>query len=58
MNYVSVDVLRHAASVAEAVEGKGERVPCDWRPDPGTPPCGNRAEYLVADASRATGGET
>ena len=56
MNYVNVDVLRSAA--AEAFERKGGRVPCDRRPDPGTPPCGNRVEYLVADATRsASGGE-
>ena len=56
MNYVSVDVLRHAAAEAEAFESKGGRVPCGWQPDPGTPPCGNRVEYLVADATRASGG--
>ena len=56
MNYVSVDVLRSAAAAAEALERKGGRLSCDWRPDPGAPPCGNRVEYLVADATRASGG--
>ena len=55
MNYVSVDVLRSAAAEAEALERKGGRVSCDWRPDRGTPPCSNRVEYLVADATCATG---
>ena len=55
MNYVSVDVLRSAAAQAEAFERKGGRVPCDWRPDPGAPPCEKRVEYLVADAIRASG---
>ena len=55
MNYVSVDVLRSAAAEAEAFERKGERVPCDWRPDPGTPPCDKRVEYLLADATRTKG---
>ena len=56
MNYVSVDVLRSAAAEAEALERKGGRVSCDWRPDPGAPPCEKRVEYLVADATRVSGG--
>ena len=55
MNYVSVDVLRSAAAEVEAFERRGERVSCDWQPDPGAPPCEKRVEYLVADATRALG---
>ncbi|MDP9455741.1 MAG: hypothetical protein M3Q49_21265 [Actinomycetota bacterium] len=29
---------------------------CDWQPDPRTPPCGEPAEYLIADGTRLSGG--
>ena len=56
MNYVSVAVLRYAASVLEAFGREGMRAPCDWQPDPGTPPCGTPAEYLVPDGTRLSAG--
>ena len=53
MNYVSIQVLRHAAAILKALEEYPDaRLFCGWQSDPTESPCGNLAEYLVADGTR------
>lgn len=63
MNYVSREMMKHAAQVMEALERfevEHPEVPgglvCNWQSDPSSAPCGERAEYFVADASRVSAG--
>ena len=56
MNYVSLAVLRYAATELTAVEEAGRRVICMWQPDSEAPQCGREAEYLVPDATRVSAG--
>ena len=60
MNYVSVEVLRHAAAVMDAVDRAPEEanavLRCDWQEAPDVPTCGEPATHLVADATRVSAG--
>ncbi len=63
MNYVSVEVLRYAAAIMEAMERHNAEQPdvpallgCTYQPDPGTDPCMKPAKYLIADGTRVSGG--
>ena len=53
MNYVSVEVLRHASNVLWHMHEAGGPK-CGWQADPGAAPCGVVAEYLVADGTRVS----
>ncbi len=55
MQYVELDIVRHAAAILAAVEEAGQNVGCEAeRPEGGL--CGSPAAYLVPDATRAGGG--
>ncbi len=55
MQYVDLDVVRHAAAILAAVEGAGQNVGCEHElPEGGL--CGRPAVYLVPEATRAGGG--
>jgi hypothetical protein len=56
VNYVSLGVLRYAATVLATTEQTGRRVTCMWQPDSEAPQCGREAEYLVPDATRVSDG--
>ena len=57
MDYVSIQVLRYAATILKALEEHPEaRIACGWQSDPIESPCGNLAEYLVADVTRISAG--
>jgi hypothetical protein len=55
MNYISVQVLRHAAAVMAAIEShEGVSLPCQWQDSPESEFCGRPAEYLSPDATRVS----
>ena len=56
MNYVSLGVLRYAATELAAAEEAGRRVTCMWQPGSEAPQCDREAEYLVPDATRVSAG--
>jgi hypothetical protein len=65
LQYVDLDIVRHAAAILAAVEQAGQNVGCeaelpeDELPKGGLPEsalCGRPAAYLVPDATRAGGG--
>lgn len=52
MQYVELDIVRHAAAILAAVEEAGQNVGCEAElPERGL--CANPAAYLVPDATRA-----
>ncbi len=55
MQYIDLDIVRHAAAILAAVEEAGQNVGCEHEgPEGGL--CGSPAVYLVPDATRAGGG--
>ena len=55
MQYVELDIVRHAAAILAAVEEAGQNVGCEAEEAEGRL-CGRPAVYLVPDATRAGGG--
>ena len=55
MQYIDLDIVRHAAAILAAVEEAGQNVGCEHEQHEGGL-CGRPAVYLVPDATRAGGG--
>jgi hypothetical protein len=60
VNYISVEMLRYAAAVMEAIDYAPAKVDaalrCTWRSEPGARPCGEPATHFVPDATRVSVG--
>jgi len=55
LQYIDLDIVRHAAAILAAVEEAGQNIGCEYeQPEGGL--CGQPAAYLVPDATRAGGG--
>ena len=52
MQYIELDIVRHAAAILVDVEEAGQHVGCEAEEDEGRL-CGKLAVYLVPDATRA-----
>ena len=55
MQYIELDIVRHAAAILADVEEAGPNVGCEYELPEGRL-CGRPAVYLVPDAMRAGGG--
>ena len=55
MQYIELDIVRHAAAMLADAEEAGQNVGCEAEGDEGRL-CGRPAVYLVPDATRAGGG--
>jgi hypothetical protein len=56
VNYISVEVIRYACEVVQAIreareQGLDATLGCGCQPDSSVTPCGKPAEYLVPDSS-------
>ncbi len=64
MNYVSVEIVKYAATIIDAIEqykadhpeARREILTCNWQPNPESLACHKPAEYLVPDATRVSAG--
>ncbi len=55
MQYIDLDIVRHAAAILAAVEEAGQNIGCEYEQPEGRL-CGRPAVYLVPDATRPGGG--